>query len=223
MQTWKRRVGTLLLMAGLLHPATGFALTLGQIDTFQDGTVQNWDAGLGGVEPQYPPEIIPGGGPEGINDAFMQIESVEGDLPGSKISVFNLVQWAGNYPAAGVNAITMSLRNTGPNGIYARIVVADEWSAAFRDPDNLAVSTQPLFLPPHGDWVTAVFSLRPNDLTVLRGNLETALTNAHGLRIIHNDQATFPPPTITARLGVDNIKSVRQDSLPFLPLLLLGN
>ena len=222
MQTWKRRLGTLLLVAGLLHPATGFALTLGQIDTFQDGTLQNWDAGLGGVEPQYPPEIIPGGGPAGVNDAFMQIESIEGHLPGSKLSVFNQVQWAGNYLAAGVNAITMSLKNTGPNGIYARIVVADEWSANFPS-NNLVVSTQPLFLPPRGDWVSAVFSLRPGDLTVVKGNALTALSSAYGVRIIHNDEATFPPPTITARLGVDNIKAVRQQALPFLPLLLLND
>lgn len=222
MQTWKKRLGTLLLVAGLLHPAAGFALTLGQVDTFQDGTVQNWDAGLGGVEPLYPPEIIPGGGPDGVNDVFMQTESVEGHLPGSKLSVFNMAQWAGNYLAAGVNTITMSLKNSGPNGIYARVVVADERVGGL-PPKNLVVSTQPLFLPSRGDWVSAVFSLRPGDFTAVRGNAATALTNARELRIIHNDEATFPPPTITARLGVDNIKAVRQDSLPFAPLLLLGD
>jgi hypothetical protein len=114
------------------------------------------------------------------------------------------------------------LKNTGPNGIYARVVVADEWNANF-PPNNLVVSTQPLFLPPRSNWISAAFSLRPNDLTVVKGNAVAALTNAYGLRIIHNDEATFPPPTITARLGVDNIKAVRQEALPFLPLLLLGD
>ena len=90
-------------------------MTLGQIDTFQEGTLQNWDAGLGGTEPPFPPEIIPGGGPGGVGDAFMQITALGGRRAlGAKLAVVNRdAQWSGNYLAAGVNAITVSLKNTG--------------------------------------------------------------------------------------------------------------
>jgi hypothetical protein len=60
-------LGTLLLAGVLLQPAVGSAVVLGQIDTFQVPVqvppldpLQNWDAGLGGIEPPFPPVVITG-------------------------------------------------------------------------------------------------------------------------------------------------------------------
>lgn len=199
------------------------AVTVGWIDTFQYGTLQNWDAGLGGTEPPFPPEIIPGGGPGGTSDAFMQITAIGGTGPGSKLSVVNRnAQWSGNYLAAGVNFITMSLKNTGPNNLEVRVVIADVALGSL-PPQNIAVSTQALFLPTDGNWVTAVFPIRPSDLTATRGNVLAALTNTGELRVMHNDLATFPPPAIIGRLAVDNIQAERRSGLPYMPLLLLDD
>ena len=209
MKIFSRLGGALLLSACLLQPTLGWAVTLGQIDTFQDGTLQNWDAGLGGTEPPFPPEIIPGGGP---GDAFMQITALGGEGPGSKISVVNRnAQWSGNYPAAGVNAITMSLKNTGPNNLQVRLVIGDV-AVGSLPPLNIGVSTEPFFLPIGSDWVTARFPIGPGHLTAARGNVLTALANAGELRIIHNEVASFPPPPVLGRLGVDNIKAVNNSS-----------
>ena len=143
-------------------------VTVGWIDTFQYGALQNWDAGLGGTEPPFPPEIIPGGGPGGASDAFMQVTAIGGTAnPGSRISVVNRnAQWSGNYLAAGVNFIAMGLRNTGPNDLQVRLVIADV-AAGTLPPDNIAVSTQALSLPVGGDWVR-VYPVGPGLLTATR-------------------------------------------------------
>jgi hypothetical protein len=200
------------------------AVTVGWIDTFQYGTLQNWDAGLGGTEPPFPPEIIPGGGPGGAGDAFMQVTAIGGTVnPGSRLSVVNRnAQWSGNYLAAGVNFITMWLRNTGPNNLQVRLVIADV-AAGTLPPNNIAVSTQALPLPVGGDWVKAAFPVGPGFLTAARGTVHAALTNAGELRVIHNPAATFPPPIILGRLAVDNVQAERRAGQPYLPLLLLDD
>ena len=200
------------------------AVTAGWIDTFQYGTLQNWDAGIGGTEPPFPPEIIPGGGPGGAGDAFMQITAIGGTTgSGSRISVVNReAQWSGNYLAVGVNFITMWLRNTGPNDLQVRLVIADV-AAGTLPPLNIAVSSKALSLPVGGNWVKAAFPVGPGFLTATRGTVHGALSNAGELRVMHNPAATFPPPTIIGRLAVDNIQAERRSGQPYLPLLLLDD
>ena len=201
-------LGTLLLAGVLLQPTVGSAVVLGQIDTFQDGTLQNWDAGLGGIEPPTPPTVILDGGPGGVGDHYMQITGIGGlPNPGSKISVVNRdLQWAGNYLAAGVNVITMSLKNTGATDLVVRISIGDV-AVGSVPPLNIAVSKDSVVLPAGGGWVAATFHITPSRMAAARGNVLTALTNAGELRIMHNPNPTFPPPTAVGQLGVDNVKA----------------
>jgi hypothetical protein len=201
-------LGILLLAGLLLQPAVGAAVVLGQIDTFQDGTLQNWDAGLGGIEPPFPPIVIPDGGPLGAGDAFMQITGIGGlPNPGSRISVANRdLQWSGNYLAAGVNVITLSLKNTGATGLVVRLSIGDV-AVGSLPPLNIAVTKDSVVLPTGGGWVAATFHITPGKMAAARGNVQAALTNAGELRIIHNPNPTFPPPTAAGQLGVDNVKA----------------
>ena len=155
----------------------------------------------------------------------MQILAIGGTTSGSKISAINRnAQWSGTYLAAGVNCITMSLKNTDSNNLQVRVVIASVAAGTTR-PQHIAVSTRALSLPVGGGWVTAVFPIGPGFLTGTgaEGNVLKALTNAGELRVIHNPAATFPPPTIIGRLAVDNIKAERRSGLPYLPLLLLDD
>jgi hypothetical protein len=199
-------------------------VTAGWIDTFQYGTLQNWDAGLGGAEPPFPPEIIPGGGPGGASDAYMQITGIDGTVgPGSRLTAVNRdAQWAGNYLAAGVNFVTMSLKNTGSDNLVARVAINSVAVGAL-PPLNIAVSTKGVLLPAGGDWVTATFPIGPGFLVPARGTVVEALTNAGELRIMHNYAATWPPPVALGRMAIDNIKAERRSGLPYLPLLLLDD
>ena len=201
-------LGTLLLAGVILQPTVGSAVVLGQVDTFQDGTLQNWDAGLGGIEPPFPPVVIPDGGPGGVGDHYMQITGIGGlPNPGSRIAVANRdLQWAGNYLAAGVNVITLSLKNTGATDLVVRLSIGDV-QAGTLPPLNIAVTKDSVVLPVGGDWVTATFHVTPSRMAAARGNVPAALTNAGELRIMHNPNPTFPPPTAAGQLGVDNVKA----------------
>ena len=127
-------LGTLLLAGVLLQPVVGSTVVLGQINTFQVPVqvppldpLQNWDAGLGGIRPPLSPIVITDGGPGGVGDHYMQITGIGGlPNPGRLIPVVNRnLQWAGNYLAAGVNVITLSLRNTGATGLVVRLSIGD--------------------------------------------------------------------------------------------------
>lgn len=215
-------LGTLLLASVILQPNLGSAVVLGQIDTFQDGTLQNWDAGLGGIEPDLFPVVITDGGPGPVGDHYMQITGVGGGSgPGSKITVVNRnLQWSGNYLTPAVNAITLSLKNLGATDLVARLAIGDV-AVGSLPPLNIAVTKDSVVLPAGGGWVSATFHLTSGQMAAARGNVQAALTNAGELRIMHNPAATFPPPVFLGRLAIDNVKAERRSGLPYLPLLLL--
>jgi hypothetical protein len=58
-------------------------------------------------------------------------------------------------------------------------------------------------------WTYVDFPIDPGSLTAVKGSVVSALTNTIELRIIHNPQPTFPPPSVDAQLGVDNIELFR--------------
>ena len=68
------RTGLLLVVAALLaSPSITFGITLGQIDTFEDGTKQGWNNGSAiGVQP---------GGPAGSGDHYFPILLAVQDCP----------------------------------------------------------------------------------------------------------------------------------------------
>ena len=137
------------------------------------------------------------------------------------MSVINQTQWAGNYQAAGISAITMWVNNLGSTDLNLRLLVAVATPPGF-PPSDSAISTVPVFLPAGSGWTEVIFPITPDKLTALAGTAVKALSNAAEWRILHNPNPTFPPPAIAAKLGVDNIKAVgRLPGRPFLPLLLL--
>ena len=216
MKRSSRIAGTLLLLTCLLQPSLVSAVTFGQIDNFQDGTFQNWGVGNIFGNP-FPPEIVLNGGPAGAGDHYLLLTADGGaggpiPDPASKLAVINQTQWAGNYLAAGVNAITMQVRNFGATDLSLRLYVADGTTA---QPLNTAISTDPVFLPANSVWTLVTFSLAPANLTPLRtGNVQTALANARELRLFHNPATGFPGPAVVASLGVDNITAAGTPGCP---------
>jgi len=183
------------------------AATVGQIDTFQDGTTDNWFAGgLGnGQVPPVPPQVIANGGPNGAGDKFLEITGVGGgDRPGSRIAVLNLMQWAGDYLHNGVGTIAMDLKNLGSTDLTIRLLFEDPMMAA---PMDQAVTTFGQFLPVGGGWVHTSFGISPGSMTALLGNVNTLLGNTTLVRIIDSPTAT-DAVSIVGVLGVDNITAV---------------
>ena len=127
---------------------TSSAVTVGQIDTFEDGTTQNWVAGLLGAPHPAPPANQSSGGPAGVDDNFLLVSALGGAGPGSRLSAINFAnQWAGDYIASGVSVITMDVRNFGTSDLFLRLSLSDP---GFGPPVNVAFSSQPILLPAGG-------------------------------------------------------------------------
>jgi hypothetical protein len=180
---------------------------VGQADSFQDGTTQNWFAGGGplGQTPPVPPANAPAGGPAGAGDRFLSLTATGGTGPGSRLIAINTTQWAGDYPAAGITAIEMDVNNFGGTDVSLRLMFSDP---AGGPPTNMAVSTSPAVVPGGSGWMHVVFPIQPGDLTAVTGGAAVAVGNATEVRLYHSPTAIFPGPPIAAALGVDNIEAV---------------
>jgi hypothetical protein len=194
-----------LWLAVFFLPALLGAVSIGQVDTFEDGTTQNWTVAvgpLGGLHPS-PPANIATGGPAGADDNFLQLTSIGGGGAGSRLVALNLTQWAGDYTAAGVTSISLDARNLGNSDLTLRLLFEDPIPGP---PLNIAV-TAPFFLPAGGDWTSVTFLVDAANLTAIQGDVNTLLQQVTMLRILHSPNAVFPPPEIIAQLGVDNISA----------------
>lgn len=206
-----------LLAAFLLQPTTASAVGVGQVDTFQDGSVGGWiinGAGIGTPPLAALPKNVAGGGPAGAADRFLQLTALGGAGAGSRLSAINATQWGGDYTAAGVGAIAMDLNNFGMTDLSLRLLFENPTLAP---PTDLAFSTVPVVIPANSGWLRAVFPVAASDLTPGLGSAAAALSTATAIRIFHNRAAAFPgppngPPPVVAILGVDNVTAVPEPS-----------
>jgi hypothetical protein len=210
----------LLFVLALVQANPASAISIGLIDTFEDGTTQGWVVGvaLGAVHPA-PPANVASGGPAGVDDNYLLLTAVGGELPGGRLSVLNLAQWSGDYTATGVAGISMDLRNLGNTDLAVRLYLENPMVGP---PTDDAVSDEAL-LPAGGDWTSVFFPVGAGNLSVINGDANTLLSNVTALRIIHNPGTGFPPLPVVAQLGVDNIRTVgRVVPEPGIALLLLA-
>jgi hypothetical protein len=193
------------LSLGLAVPASA-AVTLGQVDTFEDGTTQGWTVNLLGlgVHPA-PPANVATGGPGGADDNFLLLTAFGGSGPGSRLTAANLNQWAGNYLSAGVGTITMSVNNLGASDLSLRLLFEDP---ALGPPENEAISTEAILVAAGGGWRNIVFRVTPADLTAIDGSVTNALSGTTVLRLYHSTAAGFPGEPAAGLLGVDNIRAL---------------
>lgn len=198
------RAGFFVIALGSLSAAS-LAVTFGQQDNFQDGTVQNWLVNLLGQGGGAPPPVNEAGGPGGASDRFMRLTSTGTAGAGGRLVVINATQWTGNYVDAGVTMIRMDLRNFGPTDLNLRLLFE---KAVGGPPTDIATSTNSVLVPAGSGWVTRWFPIAASDLTALTGTIGNAITQTTHLRLFHNPSASIPPPPIEASLGVDNITAV---------------
>lgn len=190
------------LVAAVSLSLGALAVVLGQQDTFEDGSLQGWFVGSPGHP--FPPTNVPDGGPRGLGDNYLWIRSVGGGGPGSRLAVINDAQWAGNYTGAGVNTITMSVKNLGDTDLSVRLLFERISGGVLTD---YAETKKAALLPVGSGWRNVSFRITPSDLSVLRGSAQKVLGDATQIRIFHNVNLGFPPPPFAGSLGIDNIRA----------------
>ena len=185
----------LLLVAA---PLATNALTLGQIDDFQDGTPQNWGTGT------TPATNIPSGGPSGSGDKYLQFTSSGGGGSDSRMVVLNSSQWQGDYNGAGITGIGMDLDNFSSQSLSIRLAFFVNRTTGF-------VTTTPVSLGANSGWQHATFTLTPASFTTIGspGNFNTLLSNFTAqLRILDSGSPSLQGDSISATLGIDNVQAI---------------
>ncbi len=195
-------LGVVLVVFAMNMP-TALAITTGQVDDFEDATVQGWTEGSPSVND---PVNVAAGGPQGGDDNYLSNVSSGGAGAGGKMTMFNRAQWTGDYNAAGVETIRMWLVNEGNTAMQIRVAIhfpsggTDTWFA----------STTGFALLADGVWRQAEFNLNANELTFITGldDLATVLGNVTEFRILSANAVNFRGDQIAATLGVDDIEAI---------------
>ena len=190
----------ILILACLLVVASpAFAIVPGQVDDFENGTVMGWEEG---VFSPNPPTNFASGGPGGVGDNYMRdVSSGQAVTAGGRMTMFNQVQWTGNYVTAGVGTIQMQVANFGANPLAIRIAIEGGTGTRFGSTNSMA-------LPADGVWRTAMFNLTAGGMSLISGtqSLNTVLSGVTTLRIISRASGPgWEGDVINGVLGVDNI------------------
>jgi hypothetical protein len=179
---------------------SALGITLGQIDDFEDGTTMGWSEGL----PSPNPPGVATGGPGGAGDRYLRNVSSGVGTAGSRLVMFNTVQWSGDYVAAGVDVVRMQVANFGAEDLHLRL--------AIEGAGTRYGSTAAVVVPADGAWRLASFGLSDSDLSLVGGTapLPTALAAVGTLRILSQvNGPSWVGERIAATLGVDDIEAAQ--------------
>lgn len=188
----------------LCQTPAAFAIALGQVDDFQDGTTQGWSEGAASPNPPF---NNTDGGPGGIGDhSLRNISSGGGLSAGSRMVMFNTAQWTGDYTAAGVNQISMLMRaDSSGNDLIMRVAIQGELGGRFVTDSPFAFN-----LPNDDAYHPVVFNLHPAELVRAEGtqSLGDVMSNVIALRILHATSPVWRGGIIPATLDVDNLTAL---------------
>lgn len=177
-------------------------IVLNQIDDFEDFTTRNWTKNN-----TVPNANISTGGPLGIGDNFLRVNST-GTGANLQLMTLNNAQWTGNYyQSNSINRITyisMDVRNSGTNVIFLRI--------SFKkiiDSSTIEIwcTTNAIAVLPGEPWKKVNFQI--NEASVVRVSginpYSTTFSGVQEARILHNDAPAWDSDLIEATLDIDNI------------------
>lgn len=197
-----RTLGILLIFAlATGAPTTRAAVSLGSMDTFDDGILEGWFTG-----PSSPNPVVgvADGGPAGSGDGYLLITSNGGAGAGGRLVAMAGPQWLGDFASAGVTTIKLQANNLGASDLALRLAfVGASFSTAF--------TSQAVALPSGSGWSAVTFDVRPSALT---GNA-SVLGAVTEVRLYHSPSAQLytAAPNVAASLGIDNVTAVPEPTL----------
>lgn len=183
------------LALGLAGPAQ--AISVGAVQTFEDGSTGGW---FTGAASSLPVKNVDSGGPQGAGDAYLLAQSAGGSGAGSRLVVMNDGDWTGDLAGAGVTGLRLDVRNFGDSDIVLRVRLEGATGAA--------LSSAGVTLPSASGWTTVELSLEAADLVASGGDVGSILSDVALVRLFHGPTASFPGPASVASLGIDNVTAV---------------
>ena len=185
------------------------AVTLGQIDDFEDSTTQNWTEGGASSNPP----TNEAGGPAGSTRYLSNVSSGAICCGGTKMTMFNDSQWSGDYISAGITEVHAMVR-VDPSSASALSL-----RVGFREATQGGQlgfgSVAPVVVPNDGTWYDVTFPIGPGDLAPYGGTgltYEETLSNVGQFRIYHSEEQSWQGQPIAATMGIDDISAEAADS-----------
>lgn len=191
---------TLLFIIFCLTGLVGLSqVSAGQIDNFENGTVQSWAEGGALTTSPNPPINIATGGPNGANDHFLRNVSSGGFGAGSKMVMFNQNQWAGNYITQNIVAIKFKAK-VSTTSLNLRI--------AFDGTGGRICTTNAVSLNVGSSWVDVVIPIGSSNFTLVGGtNILQTLQNVSTMRILSSASPSWEGDSVAATLDIDVIEA----------------
>jgi hypothetical protein len=230
----KMRLGAisvfLLFVLSLVQPDTASAISVTQVDTFSDGTLQGWEMGRASITASQM-SIVPGG-PAGTGDNYLQVFSDGSTRAGGRLTFFNQLQWSGDFTAAGITTISMDLNNISSSealnlrlGLYGGVFDPNTPGSFI---GGLYATSASVGLSSGSGWTHVEFSFLASDLVPVSGNsgvtgnnIEVALANVLELRLLNGAAPDWAGVPVIATLGIDNISAAPISTVPLPPAFLL--
>jgi len=206
----------LFLFVGIASSAQ-VTLGLGQVDNFEDGTVQGWIEG--GSSPN-PPTNQSTGGPNGVGDHFLQNISSGSGGAGSRMIMFNQTQWQGNYISAGITFIHASVRNSSASAtLHLRCVFILGTAMS----GTAYASTIAVDVAAGSGWQQVTFPISISDMTLVQATdtYSNTMTGVNIFRILSSASPSIVGDKIAATLDIDDIQA--SDNVLAVPNLELQN
>ncbi|MCA9187816.1 MAG: dockerin type I domain-containing protein [Pirellulaceae bacterium] len=196
-----RDIRTLMVLVGLVlfSTTTCSAISLDQIDDFQSGSTLGWQGGS--------PSAVANAGPNGAGDfALRQVATGSGGF-GSRLIVHNSAQWQGDWTAAGIEQISLDVRNPNNIPLSLRLGIAGPGGVSGGGTGDVWV-TPPMSIPTGDVWQTVVFDVAPDNWinADLGTDINAALAAVSEMRILHNANVDYRGAVVNASMFIDNIK-----------------
>jgi len=194
------------ILALLFFARSASAVVVGQIDTFQDGSLLNWMNG--GFAP--PITNFNTGGPGGAGDGYIQM-TANGGGPGGRLTMFNVDQWGGNFIAPGVTTLEIDLNNQSAVSLSIRFAFKSALSQS--SPGYLSAA---MLLPANSGWQHFSISITAANLVAIGDPTAyaTFFTGVAEMRIIHSvGTGNLNGDPVTGALGIDNLRAVPEPTV----------
>lgn len=189
----------LFLLSIFISTSVSSQVVAGQIDDFENGTVQSWEEGGGLTSSPNPPANISTGGPNGANDNFLRNVSSGGFGAGSKMVMFNQNQWTGNYIGQSIIAIKFKAKTT-TNALNLRI--------AFDGTGGRICTTNAVTINSGSPWTDVTIPISISDFKLVGGtNISQTLQNVNTMRILSSSSPAWEGDAISATLDIDVIEA----------------
>jgi len=190
----------LFLFFSIFISASVCAQTVGQVDDFEDGTVQGWIIGPFASPPNPPTNEITGG-PSGAGDNFLKYSSLGGSGAGSRMIIMNQdARWTGDFTTASIVRIKMDVR----------VTVADlNLRVALTGAGGRISTTNAVTVTAGSGWTSIIIPIEATDMETVPGgsSVSGTLASVSEMRILSSSAPDFKGDAIVATLEIDNIEA----------------